>query len=361
MTGGYTRRETKRGCSLNIAKNRGRRAAFDQAPHDRNGQTKVIDFSDNRLLVELFGDHDQNLARIEDRLNVHIAARGNRVTIAGSAGAQIAAEQTLKDLYRRLERGHAIEIGDVDGAIRMVAAPAPAHDNDKDLFGNPTDVRTKKRNIAPRSPNQGAYVKALREHSLTFGVGPAGTGKTYLAVAVAVQMLIDGKVDRIVLSRPAVEAGEKLGYLPGDLKEKIDPYLRPLYDALHDMMPGDQVEKRLERNEIEIAPLAFMRGRTLTNSYIIVDEAQNTTVGQMKMLLTRMGENSRLAVTGDVTQCDLPRGTKSGLEDALDVLEGVEGIAFVHFTQADVVRHPMVAKVINAYENYERRLELHRG
>ena len=217
------------------------------------------------------------------------------------------------------------------------------------MHGNELTLVTKKRQVTPRSPGQVAYLKALFKNELVFGLGPAGTGKTYLAVAMAVTWLVSGKVDRLILSRPAVEAGERLGFLPGDMKEKVDPYLRPLYDALHDLLPGDQVNRRLETGEIEIAPLAFMRGRTLSNAFIILDEAQNTTPTQMKMFLTRLGENSRMVVTGDLSQVDLPRGQPSGLRDAADLLAGIEGVDFVQFTDDDVVRHKLVTRIVQAY------------
>jgi phosphate starvation-inducible PhoH-like protein len=246
-------------------------------------------------------------------------------------------------------------MGDVDAAARLAAAPDRAEDG-RDLFGDDDlVVRTRKRRVTPRTPGQIAYLRTLRQNELVFGLGPAGTGKTYLAVAMAVQMLTEGRVDRIVLSRPAVEAGERLGFLPGDMREKIDPYLRPLYDALYDMMPGDQVIKRMASGEIEIAPLAFMRGRTLANAYVILDEAQNTTPMQMKMFLTRLGENSRMAVTGDLTQVDLPAGARSGLAEALDVLDGVEGVGVVRFGAGDVVRHALVARIVAAYDARDRR------
>jgi phosphate starvation-inducible PhoH-like protein len=222
------------------------------------------------------------------------------------------------------------------------------------LGADGTAVRTQRRLVSPRTPVQAAYLRALRDSDMVFALGPAGTGKTYLAVAVAVAMLAKGTVDRIVLSRPAVEAGERLGFLPGDLREKIDPYLRPLYDALYDMLPAEQVMKRLSTGEIEVAPLAFMRGRTLSNSFVIVDEAQNTTPVQMKMLLTRLGENSRMAVTGDLSQIDLPGGVRSGLRDAIDVLARVDGISFIWFTDADVVRHPLVSRIVRAYDERDR-------
>jgi len=307
-----------------------------------------LEFDDNSLLQLLFGEHDRNLARIEQRLGVRLSSRGNRLAIAGAHSASEAARIALVSLYERLRRGEAVEMADVDAALRLAVAPDRAAP--RDLFGDEElAVRTRKRRVTPRTPGQIAYLKALRQDELVFGIGPAGTGKTYLAVAMAVQALVEGKVDRIVLSRPAVEAGERLGFLPGDMREKIDPYLRPLYDALYDMMPGDQVIKRMASGEIEIAPLAFMRGRTLAHAFVILDEAQNTTPMQMKMFLTRLGEGSRMVITGDRTQVDLPRGIASGLADAERILAGVPGVSFSYFTARDVVRHPLVARIIEAY------------
>ncbi|MFZ9448497.1 MAG: PhoH family protein [Alphaproteobacteria bacterium] len=297
----------------------------------------------------LFGEHDRHLARIEQRLGVRLASRGNRVTIDGPHSASEAARGALNWLYERLRRGQAVDMGDVDAAMRLAATPDRA--DARDLFGDEDlVVRTRKRRVNPRTQGQVEYLRALHRSELVFGIGPAGTGKTYLAVAMAVQMLAEGKVDRIVLSRPAVEAGERLGFLPGDMREKIDPYLRPLYDALYDMMPGDQVIRRMASGEIEIAPLAFMRGRTLANAFVILDEAQNTTPMQMKMFLTRLGENSRMAVTGDLTQVDLPAGARSGLAEAIEVLAGVEGVGMVRFGAADVVRHALVGRIVAAYD-----------
>jgi phosphate starvation-inducible PhoH-like protein len=314
-----------------------------------------IEFDDNSLLPMLFGEHDRHLARIEQRLGVRLSSRGNRVVIEGPHSASETARAALAGLYARLRSGQEVEMGDVDAATRLAAAPDRA-DDARDLFGDDDlVVRTRKRRVTPRTPGQIAYLRTLRQNELVFGLGPAGTGKTYLAVAVAVQMLAEGRVDRIVLSRPAVEAGERLGFLPGDMREKIDPYLRPLYDALYDMMPGDQVTKRMASGEIEIAPLAFMRGRTLANAYVILDEAQNTPPMQMKMFLTRLGETSRMAVTGDLTQVDLPAGARSGLAEALDVLDGVEGVGVVRFGTADVVRHALVARIVAAYDARDRR------
>ena len=323
----------------------------------RNGPAPAlqIEFADNSLLPMLFGEHDRHLARIEQRLGVRLSSRGNRIAIEGPHSASEAARAALAGLYERLRRGQGVDMGDVDAAARLAAAPDRAEDG-RDLFGDDDlVVRTRKRRVTPRTPGQIAYLRTLRQNELVFGLGPAGTGKTYLAVAMAVQMLTEGRVDRIVLSRPAVEAGERLGFLPGDMREKIDPYLRPLYDALYDMMPGDQVIKRMASGEIEIAPLAFMRGRTLANAYVILDEAQNTTPMQMKMFLSRLGENSRMAVTGDLTQVDLPAGARSGLAEALDVLDGVEGVGVVRFGAGDVVRHALVARIVAAYDARDRR------
>ena len=285
---------------------------------DRDQDARRLDFADNALAQQLYGAHHSHLARIEQALDVTIHARGNRVSFTGDGDQVAAAARVMDDLYKRLERGLGVDRAEVDAALRMAG---------RDESG--LSIRTRKKPISPRSPKQADYIRAMDDFDLVFGLGPAGTGKTYLAVAKAVEGLIGGKVDRIILSRPAVEAGEKLGFLPGDLREKVDPYLRPLYDALYDMMPAQQVAKRLESGEIEVAPLAFMRGRTLANAFIILDEAQNTTAVQMKMLLTRMGESSRMVVTGDLTQVDLPRGTRSGLGDAVEVLERIPGVTFI--------------------------------
>jgi phosphate starvation-inducible PhoH-like protein len=317
----------------------------------------VIAFDDNRLLGELYGEHDQHLARIEEGLGVLASSRGNKLVISGKPKAREQADRVLRDLYQRLKSGLDVTAGEVEGAIRM--SKAPQGEAGDGVIGR--QIQTKKRSIGPRSHTQKEYIDALMSHELVFGIGPAGTGKTYLAVAVAVQMLLQKRVDRIILSRPAVEAGERLGFLPGDLKEKIDPYLRPLYDALYDTLPGEQVVKEIESGVIEVAPLAFMRGRTLANSYVILDEAQNTTPVQMKMFLTRLGENSRMAITGDPSQVDLPLGAKSGLVDALDVLGKVPEVATVRFTDADVVRHPLVTRVVKAYNARDRGLLDPRG
>ncbi len=317
------------------------------------GQGRVtMQFDDNRLLPLLFGERDRHLDRIERQLGVSVVSRGNRLAIVGPEAATDVARAALVALYDRLKRGLEVDAASVDGALRL-ANGTPAGDP-APLWDDATAIHTRKRRITARSPVQAVYIRALRERQMVFGLGPAGTGKTYLAVAAAVDNLMSGAVARIVLSRPAVEAGERLGFLPGDLREKIDPYLRPLYDALHDMLPAEQIEKRLTSGEIEIAPLAFMRGRTLANAHIILDEAQNTTPVQMKMFLTRLGENARMTVTGDLSQVDLPRGTRSGLRDALETLREVEEIAIVEFTEADVVRHPLVARIVSAYDARDR-------
>lgn len=309
----------------------------------------VLAFDDTSLLSPLFGEHDRHLARIEQMLGVAIVSRGNQVRIQGPHSATEAARDALNAVYAKLRKGMNVDLGEVEAAVRL--SQPRSSEGGLDLFGaEGLAITTRKRRVAPRTANQGAYLKALKLNELVFGVGPAGTGKTYLAVAMAVDALTSGKVDRIILSRPAVEAGERLGFLPGDMREKVDPYLRPLYDALYDMLPGEQVTKRLATGEIEIAPLAFMRGRTLANAFAILDEAQNTTAMQMKMFLTRLGEGSRMVVTGDLSQVDLPPGTRSGLADALEALEGVQGIGTVRFLNQDVVRHPLVGRIVDAYD-----------
>ncbi len=330
------------------------------APKARAKDLLVVDFDDNRLLTELFGYHDRHLARIEQKLGVSLNPRGNRVAIEGAAHSQRVAKAVLDRLYARLKKGLEVDQGEVDGAIRMAEAAAGGGEAAA-AATDESQIRTRKRIITPRSPTQAEYVRALYSHELVFALGPAGTGKTYLAVAVAVSMLLSGQVDRIILSRPAVEAGEHLGFLPGGMREKIDPYLRPLYDALYDMLPAAQVVKRLEVGEIEVAPLAFMRGRTLANAFVILDEAQNTTPVQIKMFLTRVGENSRMVVTGDPSQVDLPLGARSGLQDAVSILEGVEDVTFVRFSEADVVRHSLVVQVVRAYEARDRALGASEG
>ncbi|HZT87053.1 MAG TPA: PhoH family protein [Stellaceae bacterium] len=311
-----------------------------------------IEFDDNLLLPLLYGERDQHLDRIERQLGVSVVPRGNRLSISGPASAIETAQLALSRLYARLKEGQEIDLPAVDAVLRL--AQAEMADKSLTLLRDDVGFRTRKRRIAARSAAQAAYIKALRENELVFGLGPAGTGKTYLAVAAAVDLLMSGQVERIILSRPAVEAGERLGFLPGDLRDKVDPYLRPLFDALNDMLPAEQIARRLAGGEIEVAPLAFMRGRTLARAFVILDEAQNTTAVQMKMFLTRLGEGSRMAVTGDPTQVDLPAGSRSGLADALEALRGVEGVAITHFTEHDVVRHPLVARIVGAYEARDR-------
>lgn len=320
----------------------------------------VLEFPDNRLLIELCGEFDRNLAQIEHQMGVHVLRRGNRLSVIGDKGARDQAAGVLRALYARLESGRGVVAGDIDGAMRLgVAMPdvmrAGGAEQIEMFAGGRVELRTRKKPIEPRTEAQKTYVANLFANELGFGIGPAGTGKTYLAVAVGVTMFISGAVERIILSRPAVEAGERLGFLPGDMKEKIDPYMQPLYDALNDFLPAKQVQKLMEEKRIEIAPLAFMRGRTLSNAFVVLDEAQNATTMQMKMFLTRLGEGSRMVITGDRTQVDLPRGTASGLADAERILAGVKGVSFNYFTSKDVVRHPLVARVIEAYERDEAK------
>jgi phosphate starvation-inducible PhoH-like protein len=314
----------------------------------------LLEFPDNRLLIDLCGEYDRNLAMIEKALDVQIVRRGNQLSILGTAAGLPEATAVLQSLYQRLELGRPIEAGDIDGELRMTVAVGGSADRPIDqleMFSGPkVEIKTRKKVIEPRTEAQKVYVSSLLSSELAFGIGPAGTGKTYLAVAVGVSMFLAGKVDKIILSRPAVEAGEKLGYLPGDMKEKVDPYMQPLYDALDDFIPGKQLARLFEEKLIEIAPLAFMRGRTLANAFVVLDEAQNATSMQMKMFLTRLGEGSRMVITGDRSQVDLPRGITSGLADAERLLHSIDKISFNYFTSKDVVRHPLVAAIIDAYE-----------
>ena len=363
------------------------------------GEPLVLEFDNNRLLPELYGEHGKHLSRIEQALDVSLANRGNQVFVSGQAENCARAEQVLTALYAHLERGAEVTGGDVDGALRLslgsgavigdikangdeatngaTIAPNGGKNDGKSngknngkgngksngkgtaqgqkLYGG-VALRTQRREVLPRSAKQADYMQALLKSELVIGLGPAGTGKTYLAVAAAATMLVEGKIDRIILSRPAVEAGENLGFLPGDMRDKVDPYLRPLYDALYDMLPGQQVARSLESGEIEIAPLAFMRGRTLSNSFVILDESQNATPMQMKMFLTRMGENSRMVITGDPSQIDLPFGAKSGLKDALEILPKIRGVEIVNFTEEDVVRHDLVTRIVKAYNKRDGKL-----
>lgn len=303
----------------------------------------VVPFEDNRHLTQLLGEFDSHLALIEERLGIEAHVHGNVIVLSGSEAQCALARQVLEELYARISAGESVGPGDFDGLIRHARHDVPD-------AGAQAQIATRRRVIKARSPIQSAYIRAMHDVDLVFGLGPAGTGKTYLAVAMAAHCLEKGQVERIILSRPAVEAGERLGFLPGDMKEKVDPYLRPLYDALYDVLPPEKVERDLELGVIEIAPLAFMRGRTLANAFVILDEAQNTTSMQMKMFLTRLGENAKMVVTGDPSQVDLPPGIASGLEEAVSLLSGVEGIGSVHFTAADVVRRDLVARIVAAYD-----------
>jgi len=325
------------------------------SPSTKDGlKDSLIEFPDNRLLIDLCGAYDQHLAAIEKALDVQIIRRGNQLAILGSAAGLDEVTEILKALYQRLEAGRTIEPGDIDRELRMQGDGENGVDRKVDQLemfsGEKFEIKTRKKIIEPRTDAQKAYVASLFSNELAFGIGPAGTGKTYLAVAVGVSMFIAGKVDKIILSRPAVEAGEKLGYLPGDMKEKVDPYMQPLYDALDDFIPSKQLARLFEEKQIEIAPLAFMRGRTLSNAFVVLDEAQNATSMQMKIFLTRLGEGSRMVITGDRSQVDLPRGVTSGLADAERLLHSIEKISFNYFTSKDVVRHPLVAAIIDAYE-----------
>jgi phosphate starvation-inducible PhoH-like protein len=317
-----------------------------------NSATHVaLTYDDNRLASLLFGQYGQNLAMIERRLGVVAEQRGNHVTLEGSRDACEQARRVLDGLYGRLKRGDEVVSGDVEGAIRLAIAQGSLFEYDG-ATARPSfeEINLRKRPVRARTAAQDAYIRALRRHALVFGSGPAGTGKTWLAVAHAVQLYERKEVDRIVLTRPAVEAGERLGFLPGDMREKVDPYLRPIYDALYDLMDARIVERAMQTGEFEVAPLAFMRGRTLSNSVVILDEAQNTTSMQMKMFLTRLGENSRMIVTGDPSQVDLPSGQTSGLTEAIRLLSGVEGISHVMFTAEDVIRHELVMRIVQAYD-----------
>ncbi len=322
----------------------------DIARDEPRGRARLeLEFEKPVLLGSLFGQFDQNLITIENRLGVYIAARGSRVAVEGEPSGIARARDVLTDLYGRLERGQPVDGGDVESAITL-SGDASVEGLMVEPGGPVAMIRTRRKTIVARTAAQARYIEALSKTDIIFALGPAGTGKTYLAVAQAVSQLVSGSVDRLILSRPAVEAGERLGFLPGDMREKVDPYLRPLYDALYDMLPSEQVERRLASGEIEIAPLAFMRGRTLAQAFVILDEAQNTSPLQMKMFLTRFGEGSRMVICGDPNQVDLPDPSKSGLADAVRRLDGLEGIATQRFTSKDVVRHPIVGRIVDAYE-----------
>lgn len=311
-----------------------------------------IEFPNNKLLIDLCGEFDRNISHIESFLYVTIIRKGNQLVIVGEAGQ--AASKILKNLYTRLEEKKELTYSDIDRELRMIDNVELKNSSkkyeEKLVSDISNEIKTRKKLVEPRTQAQKKYVGALFKNDLVFGIGPAGTGKTYLAVAVGVNMFMNGEVDKIILSRPAVEAGERLGFLPGDMKDKVDPYMQPLYDALNDFIPSKQMLRLLEEKKIEIAPLAFMRGRTLNNAFVVLDEAQNATTMQMKMFLTRLGQGSRMAITGDRSQIDLPRGVKSGLWEAEEILSKVIGVDFSYFTSKDVVRHPLVAKIIEAYE-----------
>jgi phosphate starvation-inducible PhoH-like protein len=326
----------------------------DHRDHSRRARVEV-EFDNQAVLGALFGEFDANLVLIENRLGVYIAARGNRVVIEGTEDDVARTRDVLSKMHDRLLTGQDLDTGVIESLIAMSNEPLLDGIVTGDTKSPPIMIRTRKKTISPRSAMQADYMRQLASRDVIFALGPAGTGKTYLAVAQAVAQLITGSVQRLILSRPAVEAGERLGFLPGDMKEKVDPYLRPLYDALYDCMPPEQVERRLASGEIEIAPIAFMRGRTLADSFIILDEAQNTTKEQMKMFLTRFGQGSRMVICGDPRQVDIPGGpVNSGLNDAVERLDGVDGIGVTRFSVADVVRHPIVGRIVEAYEGEGR-------
>jgi phosphate starvation-inducible PhoH-like protein len=331
-----------------------KRATISQLATD---DSLELHFDDHRFFTELLGQHDGNVRIIEQGLGVRIGVNGSTLKISGGHAEQALSGKILSELYDLLKRGYPIYVGDVEYAIRILRADRNV--DLKDIFLDTVYISAHKRIISPKSLNQKAYIEAIRAHDIVFGIGPAGTGKTYLAMAMALAALMKNQVTRMVLCRPAVEAGEKLGFLPGDLAEKVNPYLRPLYDALHDMVDFDRARRMVERGTIEVAPLAFMRGRTLNDSFIILDEAQNTTSEQMKMFLTRLGYNSKAVITGDITQIDLPSGKLSGLKEARTVLANTPGIKFVYFNERDVVRHRLVQAIITAYDAFsgEKPLE----
>ena len=337
------------------------------SPTSDNSHSSQLElaFEDNRLAAQLYGDFDQHLALIEQRLGVQATPRGNHVMVRGAASTVDQARRVLESLYAMLEEGQPVDVANVDTVIRMIEtedSQLVLPTLEKKGRVRMAQIATRKATIVARTPAQDAYMRAMERSELVFGVGPAGTGKTYLAVAHAATLLERGDINRIILSRPAVEAGERLGFLPGDMKEKVDPYLRPLYDALYDMMRPEHVERCITSGVIEVAPLAFMRGRTLANAVVILDEAQNTTSMQMKMFLTRLGENSKMIVTGDPTQVDLPRGEKSGLIEAVKLLDGIEGVHISRFNDKDVVRHALVGRIVRAYEaDTAKRLEEQQG
>lgn len=320
---------------------------------DKNASLNIV-FQDNSLLPMLYGDDDAHLAKIEKKFKIIASSRGNVLALEGEKNSIEAGKSVLEALYAELKKGGEVGSAQVDAAIRMMGTNK-AEENGMLFDTHDIVIKTMKKVVKPYSHHQADYIQLLSDNDMVFALGPAGTGKTYLAVAMAVAMFNAHRVEKIILSRPAVEAGEKLGFLPGDLKEKIDPYLRPLYDALYDMIPAEKLTRYMETGEIEVAPLAFMRGRTFSNAYVILDEAQNTTPTQMKMFLTRMGENSRMVITGDLSQTDLPKDVKSGLGDAVRKIEGIEGIGVVRFADADVVRHALAARIIQAYDEWDKK------
>lgn len=327
-------------------------------PQKKPKQEQIfLQFDDNARLAALCGSGSENLRKMEELTGVTISTRGNEFIVEGRKADIETARQALESLWLRLKEGVNVDPGDVLAAVRFAnnEPSVSKHSEDDENAVLPAGaIKTRKKTIFPKTPQQAHYVQMIRDHDMVFGLGPAGTGKTYLAVAMAVEAFFKGKIERMIFCRPAVEAGEKIGFLPGDMREKIDPYLRPIFDALNDMMPNDMMLKKMADGEIEIAPLAFMRGRTLSNAFVVLDEAQNATPAQMKMFLTRMGENTRMVITGDPLQSDLPKGQESGLDDARKTLQGIEEIGFVRFSQSDVVRHALVQRIVSAYERNTR-------
>jgi len=320
----------------------------------QGGGTKEIHFEDSSLLSHLYGENNENLKEIENALGVKVYTRGGKMSIVGGSVEITSAEKILKEVYGVVKGGYSLVPGDIELAARVVLEGRTSL---KEIFLDTVCLSTRKRIIAPKSVAQKLYIDSMRNNDIVFGVGPAGTGKTYLAMAMAVSEFVGRKVSRIILTRPAVEAGEKLGFLPGDLQQKVDPYLKPLFDALYDMMDMEKTSRLVDKGAIEIAPLAYMRGRTLNDAFVILDEAQNTTSIQMKMFLTRLGFNSKAVITGDLTQVDLVGSNKSGLHEAVGMLKGIEGISVIEFSKLDVVRHPLVRQIINAYEEKEAEEE----
>lgn len=312
--------------------------------------TRLLEFEDNAILPMLYGARNANLRHLEKQLGISVTSKGNQLHLSGRMDDIQKADDIFCMLAKAIKNKQDVGIADIDAELRFMKEDMQKTTPKSPSKSDKVVIKTQKKSITARSPNQNTYLQQIRDTSMVFGLGPAGTGKTYLAVAMGVQMFLNGEVERLIFTRPAVEAGENLGFLPGDLKEKVDPYLRPIYDAMHDMLPWDFMMKKMESGDIEVAPLAFMRGRTLSNAFVILDEAQNTTTTQMKMFLTRMGESSRMVITGDLSQTDLPRAQKSGLRDATEILRDVEDIAFTHFKAEDVIRHPLVSRIVHAYD-----------